>query len=234
MPLLPRRPSALARHCCATDQRDARHDSCRLYATCMWPFWQRFMLWSNASNGCAATVTVLEVEVCVSSRCSSVVHACQKWVLSDARCTPQPTSCEHFVPKAKSCSAWGRCCEEWLFCLSVCSVSCPWMKLCDSRPQHIAIGLAILDHHNPCTTYLPAPYYLGGYRSAGKQDSYSCDTASLTLHAVNSVCLSHHESRTSCCRSTFSSSSISSKKMKLQNHIKPPYLEIRVSPWMPA
>jgi len=146
---------------------------------------------------------------------------------SGARFTPQPTSCEQFMPKANSCSAWGHCCEEWLFCLAVCIVSCPWMKLCDSRPQHTAIGLAILDHHNPCTPCLPAPYYVGGYQSAGKQDSYSCDCAFLTLHNDSSVCLSHHDPRMSCCRSTISSPSVSSKKMKLQNHVKPSYLEIR-------
>ena len=161
----------------------------------------------------------------VSSRCSSV-HACQ----NRARFTLQPTGCEQFMPKAKCCRARVTAMKsDCSVCLSACSVSCPWMKLCDSRPQHTAIGLAVLDHHSPCTPCLQALYYVGGYQSAGKQDINSCDSAFLTLHNVSSVCLSHHESRMSCCRSTISSSSISSKKMKLQNHIKPPYLEIRVS-----
>ena len=78
MPLLPQCPSALVRRCRAAGQRDTRHDSCRLYATWNWHFRQRFMLWSNASNGRAATITLLEVRV--SSRYNSV-HPCQKWVL---------------------------------------------------------------------------------------------------------------------------------------------------------
>ena len=188
------------------------------------------MLWSNASNGRAVTITVCSQDAAVCTRVKSE--------FSGARFTPQPTICEQFMPKAKSCStgvtAMKNGCSLCLsVCLCVCSVSCPWMKLCD-RPQHTAIGLAVLDHHNPCTPCLPAPYYVGGYHSAGKQDSNSCDSAFLTLHNVSSVCLSHHESRMSCCRSTISSSSISSKKIKLQNHIKPPCLEIRVSRELPA
>jgi hypothetical protein len=43
------------------------------------------------------------------------------------------------------------------------------MTPCDSRPQHIAIGLAIPDRRNPYTPRLKAPYHVGGCQSAGKQ-----------------------------------------------------------------
>jgi hypothetical protein len=222
MPLFPRRPNALARRCCAADQRDIRHDSCRLYATWKWHF---FMLWSNASNGSAATITVLEVQQCVLKMCSSVCP-CQKWVLR----RPIYTTA-HQLWTVHAEGKFLQCLGSLLWRVAVlsCCLQC-FLSLdeavCDSKPLHIATGLAILDHHNPCTPCLPAPNYVGGYQSAGKQDSYSCDCAFLALHNVSSVCLSHHELRMSCCRSTISSPSISSKKMKLQNHVKPPYLEI--------
>jgi hypothetical protein len=98
------------------------------------------------------------------------------------------------------------------------------MTPCDSRPQHIAIGLAIPDRRNPYTHCLPAPYHVGGCQIAGKQGI----SAVRATRNVSSVCMSHLESRMSCFLRTVASSSISIKNMKLQNRIKPQYLEVPV------
>jgi len=209
MPLLPWRPSALVRRWCAAGQHGSRHDRCRLYATSEWHFRQRFVLWSNASNGRAANITVCPQDAAVCTRVKIAPDLQRNLPAVSSSCRRQNTT-------VLGSLLWR------VAILSVC-LQC-FLSLDEAVWQQ-----AVLDHHSSCTPCLPAPYYVGGYQSAGKQDSNSCVGAFLTLHNVSSVCLSHHESRMSCCRSTISSSSISSKKMKLHNHIKPPYLEIRVS-----